>query len=390
MNKRSPNLFTRQADERWPIALKVGLLGVIAYVLWLFNSFYLTPLIMGVISAVLSSPIHKFIKHRLSFKSFSMPGNIAAILTIILVSVVVFFTLNRFTAEILKEAPDFISDISEYATNLSTNQNVIESVNKLGIDKAVLEDGSTALNKELKRLLQIFGKPVGASNDRYMISKEDVQGAIRQGQQQFSRVFDYLVAIVIFILAWFYGLTEGKNWMKSIFALLPFTEKEEEAIKRDLKSGVQNVVYANLVSGVIHALLCFILMIIFGVPNAFILTVIIFLIGVLPLSPSEIAYAIPLSLMAIQGTNLFLVIVLAALAEIVILFVNYILIPKIISSGASGGNALLILTSILSGISIFGILGFIIGPIIMIFIQTLFMILVERLKQEEGLAELKD
>ena len=119
----------------------------------------------------------------------------------------------------------------------------------------------------------------------------------------------------------------------------------------------------------------FVVMLIFGVPNIFILSVIIFLIGVLPLSPSELAYALPF--LIILPTNPAAAIAFGIFGELVILFVNYVLMPKIINSGQEG-NPLLIITSIISGISIFGIMGFVIGPMIMIFVQTLFSILVQR------------
>jgi predicted PurR-regulated permease PerM len=175
-------------------------------------------------------------------------------------------------------------------------------------------------------------------------------------------------------------LVYGKQWLNHIFKLLPFNDKEVKQITDDFQKGVRNVIYANVLSGFIHTIICAIAMTIFGIQSVFILSVLIFLIGVLPLSPSELGYAIPVLL--IFPINPIFALVLAVIGELVILWTNYILVPKIIASGKEG-NSLLILTSILSGISIFGLLGFIIGPLVIIFIQTIYSILVDRIGIKE-------
>lgn len=99
------------------------------------------------------------------------------------------------------------------------------------------------------------------------------------------------------------------------------------------------------------------------------------MIGVLPLSPSELGYAIPILIIA--QSNPLAALILAILAEIIVLFTNYIFLPRVIVA-ASDGNPLLILTSVMAGIGIFGIMGFVIGPVLMILVQTLYSILVRR------------
>ena len=293
------------------------------------------------------------------------------------------FILNLFIVEIVKEAPSFISQISDYVSSLAYDQNVLNLIRDYKIDPDAVKTVIQTINKGLQGLLSVFGREVNTEGQLLTLKKEDIDTALRFGSQSVKNVTSYLIVTIIFVLSWYNSLKQGKTWINGVFALLPFNESEEKRIKDDLKDGVQNVVYANIVSGGIHAIVCFILMVIFGVPNVFILTIIVFFIGFLPLSPSEMGYAIPLSLIAMQTGNIFLIIILAILAEILIIWVNYVLIPSIISSKQEG-NDLLILTSILSGIAIFGLMGFIIGPVIMILVQTLYRILIERLEEEKN------
>ena len=377
-------MFPKNKTDIWPTSIKVTVFAVILIILWIFNFAYITPLLLGVIATILSYPVFNWINTKFKFKKFKLPESLSALLTIFVVSFVVGFVLNRFVVEIVKEAPSFISQISDYVSSLPSDKNIQNLVIEYKIDPETVNTVVQNINRGLQNLLSVFGRQVDTEGQLLTLKKEDIDAALRFGSQSVRNVASYLIVIVIFLLSWYNSLKNGKKWINGVFALLPFNHQEESKIKEDLKDGVQNVVYANIVSGGIHAIVCFALMLIFGVPNVFILTVIVFLIGFLPLSPSEVGYAIPLSLIAMQTGNIFLILVLAILAEILILWVNYGLIPSIISSKQEG-NDLLILTSILSGISIFGLMGFIIGPVIMILVQTLYRILIKRLEEERAL-----
>lgn len=375
-------MFLKNKTDIWPTSIKVAVFAVILIILWIFNFAYITPLLLGGIAAILSYPVFNWLNRRLQFKKFKVPQSLTALITIFGVSFVIGFILDRFVVEIVKEAPSFISQISDYVSNLATDQNVLNLIRDYKIDPEAVNTVIQNINMGLQNLLSVFGGQVNTDGQLLTLKKEDIDTALRFGSQSVKNIASYLIVTIIFILSWYNSLKQGKSWINGVFALLPFNEKEEKRIKDDLKDGVQNVVYANILSGTIHATVCFILMLIFGVPNVFILTIIVFLTGFLPLSPSEVGYAIPLSLIAMQTGNILLIIILAILAEILIIWVNYVLIPSIISSKQEG-NDLLILTSILSGIAIFGLMGFIIGPVIMILIQTLYRILIERLGEEK-------
>jgi predicted PurR-regulated permease PerM len=374
-------MFSKNKADLWPMWVKGVIILAILWIIWLFNSAYLTPLLLGLITTVLTYPIYKFFQNKLKYKQFKLPSPICAILTIVSVSFVIFFILNRFVVEIIREAPDFISKISLFLSNLVEDPSFLKFLNDNRIAPEAVKTLVQNVNTGLKGLLSVFGREVTTQDQLLTLNKENISAALSFGSQSAKNLAGYLISTVIFVLAWLNGLVQGHRWINGIFALLPFDDKEETQIRKDLTLGVQNVVYANLLSGFVHAMVCFTLMLWFGIPNIFILTVLIFFIGVLPLSPSEIGYAIPLSLIAAQTGNYILIVILALLSEIIILWVNYVLVPKMISSQQEG-NDLLILTSILSSITIFGLMGFVIGPVIMILVQTLYRILIQRLEVE--------
>ncbi|MEI6728275.1 MAG: AI-2E family transporter [bacterium] len=339
--------------------------------LWIFNVAFLSPLLLGLIFAILTYPIFsKIIKiFQKLLKKNLQP--LAAVITIFTISGILFGFIYLFWSQFKRELPNFEDQISSYIQDLPNNPGLKGSFNLTDADAQKLSD---SLVNEYKGVQDKIENPNILLKQSF--NSDNLGKFLQVGQQTLARLVNFLINLVIFLLAWFYGLTLGMKWQKKVLEVIPFDDEERDWIREDIVAGSRNVIYANLASGALHATICFVIMLVFGVQNKFILTTIIFIIGVLPLSPSELAYAIPITI--IFSKNPVAAIVLIPIAEAIILWVNYVLIPKMISSGEDG-NPLLILTSILSGITIFGIMGFIIGPVIMIFIQTLYRIILKRL-----------
>ena len=361
----------------------------IIFVLLIFNFTFRTPLLLGFIFAALTFPI--FVKFSTRINKFlpKFGVNIGAILTIIFISTILIVIINIFINQLTGEIKggNFGNLANNFLEKLPQNQTLVrnfgeETINNLAQNgKHQISDWTAKLNSPTERtlLLRSF-----FASDKIDQTLSVGQTAINIGQQSLNIIFDFGLNLIIFLLSWFFGLISGQKWLSSIFKLLPLNQNEENQICRDLKLGINNVIYANLLSGLIHAVICFLIMLIFSVPNIFIFSFLIFMIGVLPLSPSELGYAIPILIIA--QSNPLTALILAILAEIIVLFTNYIFLPRVIVA-ASDGNPLLILTSVMAGIGIFGIMGFVIGPVLMILVQTLYQILVRRENGEKSTNE---
>jgi predicted PurR-regulated permease PerM len=365
--------------SHWSTPLKLGILGIILYVIWIFNRNFTTPLLLGLVFATLTYPIYEFyLKKVFSFLGDKRSIGISAITTILAVLAVITILINVVATQLIREVPDFARSSVSFAQSLPNNTELVSSLSGFGFSPDYVRD----MLRNIESQVESLGKNVNgdSSSASDFLNQANINNAFNFSRQTLNVLFTQLVYLSIFILSWFQCLMNGKNWLVHIFKLLPFNQEEVSSITNDFRDGVRNVIYANLLSGIIHAAACFIFMWIFGIPNMFLLSVLIFFIGVLPLSPSELGYLIPILL--VFPTNPVAALVFAMIGEAIILWVNYILIPKIIASGEEG-NPLLILTSILSGIAIFGLMGFIIGPLIIICIQTLYRILMKRIDTEE-------
>jgi predicted PurR-regulated permease PerM len=366
--------------NHWPIQLKLAIIGFILYVIWIFNRNFSTPLLLGLILATLTYPIYDFyLKKVFNFLSIKTNQMLSGITTMVLVLGIITIILNIVAAQLIREIPDFADSAISFAQSLPNNKDLLNTLQTVGISEDYVRETLQNLESQVESLGESYG--ADSNNASELFTQANINNVFNFSRQTLNVFLNQLVYLIIFLLSWFNCLINGKKWLSNIFHLLPFNETEIGQIKTDFRDGVRNVIYANLLSGFIHATACFIFMWIFGVENMFILSIFIFLIGVLPLSPSELGYLIPIGF--VFASNPLAALIFAIIGEGIILWTNYALIPKIIASGEEG-NSLLILTSILTGISIFGIMGFIIGPLIIIFIQTLYRIVIRRINAEES------
>jgi predicted PurR-regulated permease PerM len=344
---------------------------IILYFLWIFNREFIASLSLGLIVAVLTFPIYN--NFRILFKRRLHNSHVAAagLLTMILLSTVFILSLNLFWSGFRYELPKFQQGIENFITDIPDNQ---QFKNFLALDDQTAIDLSVDLNQELADAQSTFGDRAGVFKNFF--ESDNLSQTIQLGQQTLAQIAGVLIATVLFYLSWFFFMVNGKNWLKNVFLIIPIDSREEEIIKEEFKHGVRNVAYASLISATIHTVVAAILLIVFGIENKFIILTFVILIGLLPLSPAEIAYAVPIAL--IFSTNPVVALILIPVLEALILWVNYVLIPGVIASNENG-NPLLIVTSILSGVYLFGVMGFVIGPILMVFIQSLYQILYKRI-----------
>jgi len=354
--------------------LLIGLLAVIVLAsTWIFTRDLLTPILVGIIFAILTYPVYTFF---IGLLEKVLPKNnisLSATLTIIMISSLLIFILNFCLIQLQNEIPFFARSLSNFVTALPENDSVIELF-RLSPEQA--KDISEAATANLNKFQANFSDAGTVFTN--LLAEQNIGRTLEIGQRTLVQISDLIISLLFFIFVWYNTLVNGNTWQKNLFNLFPFTNQEQNSIRKDIKTAVKNVIYAELGAGLIHATAVFAMLSIFNIENRFIITFIVFLIGVLPLSPAEFAYAIPISL--IFPRNPLAALLLIPIAEIIILWINFVYRPKLIAE-TNDANPILVLASIFSGIAIFGVLGFLIGPVLMIITQSLYNVLANRLKQ---------
>ena len=331
-----------------------------------FNLDFRTSILSGFIFATLSYPVFKILKNTLIIKSEpwlnqkfnskvvsnDMITNLAAISTVLVIG-----TITAFLTQFL------IREVSLEIVSLSNNPDFFSWLPNLGINPELVQSIVNFSKLRVNNALQTF------------VSFDNINKLVTFSASIFNTILGQVIYIIIFLISWYNALIYGSDWIHTLFKFINLKTGEEKQIKESLKGAVRNIIYANLLSGVLNGLGILLIMSIFGLPGAFLMTILAFVIGFLPLTPSELAYLLPIFIIALS--NPLLAVGVAIAAELFILWQNYAFLPGIVLNGNTG-NPLFIITSVISGINYFGVMGFIIGPVLMILITNLTQILLQR------------
>ncbi len=176
-------------------------------------------------------------------------------------------------------------------------------------------------------------------------------------------------AFVVFFTL-FYALRDKEKIVGYIKSLLPFSSEVQKKLIESTRDITFSVLYGYVIIGIIQGVILGAGFFIFGAPNPFILFLLGTIIGILPiLGPSIIG--IPVAIFLVIGGNSFSAVGILLFTSISSLS-DYFFRPLIVSKKTKLPPAL-VLIGMIGGFLLFGLLGFILGPLILAY----FMIIVE-------------
>jgi len=174
-----------------------------------------------------------------------------------------------------------------------------------------------------------------------------------------------ILHIIIVFFTLFYTLKDKEEIISYIKSILPFSKEIEKKLFDSTRDITFSVLYGYVIIGILQGIILGIGFFIFGVPNAFILSIFAVIIGVLPvLGPSIIGIPTAAFLFIdnnpVSGWGVLIFTLAASLSD-------YFLRPLLVSKKAKLPTAL-ILVGMVGGFLMFGILGFILGPLIIAYL----------------------
>ncbi|MCX6791213.1 MAG: AI-2E family transporter, partial [Candidatus Gribaldobacteria bacterium] len=198
----------------------------------------------------------------------------------------------------------------------------------------------------------------------------------------FSSLGQILISLTLGLLTLFYCFRDGKKLEQSLITLSPLKNQHDNEIFSQLKVAVNSVVRGSLFSALLHGILIGLGFKIFGLSSAALWGIAIFFFTLVP-GIGLALILIPVSLFLFStGNNL-------AGAGILIwgvainLCMDYLVTPQILKRGMNI-HPLLVLLAVLGGLSAFGAVGILIGPIILSLLIVLLKIYPELISQSQA------
>lgn len=312
---------------------------------------FLTPLILGVAASVIVYPLYLGISRI--FGKGRIKENLAALATVFIVLIVILVPLFLLLSQMYAE----IQILYAFMTD---------------------EGGRSVMINNLNHLFQVVSKMLFNVFPAYNFDSLNITTYIKDilvwAFGNLDKIFTGIVRIVaytfVFMLSMYYFLRDGAMIKRRFISWSPLLDTHDEFITKTLKRAVLSVFGGTIVVAVVQGILTGLGFFVFGIPAPVIWG-----------SMASIAAFIPgvgTSLIIIPGI-IYLIIIgnytyaigLALWGMLAVGLVDNILGPYLVNKGVNI-HPFLILISVLGGISTFGPIGFVLGPLIL---ATLFALL---------------
>lgn len=177
-----------------------------------------------------------------------------------------------------------------------------------------------------------------------------------------------LLQLTVVLFTFFFVLRDKDKVMEYVKSLLPFSKDVEEKLLKHTSGITASLVYGQFVIGIIQGLILGIGFLIFGVPNALLMTLIAIVAGILPIIGPFLVWVPVVIYLFITGNivSAWGIIIFGIISSSIDNFLR----PLIISKKTKINSAILLI-SMVGGLFFFGILGLLLGPLIISYLLIL-------------------
>ena len=322
----------------------IGLL-LLGYLLYLILSPFLAPIAWAVFIAFLVYPLHRRFARRLGGRAA-----LSAALLTLFVFLILIGPLTGLGAAFAKQA----ADLARYAQDL------------------VVEHKPTAASDLVA--LPVVGPVIDWLQDNAGVSLAQIQGWAIDGAQALLKSLASLgraaflgalgtvvgFALMMFIL--FFAIRDGRNWMETARELVPMNGAERARLFQHLASVTRAMVYGTGITALVQGTLIAIGFAIVGLPSPVVFGVLAALAALIPMVGTPAVWLPATIVLAAQdrwGAALFML-----LWGVFVTTIDNFLRPWLVSGRADVGT-LTVFIGVLGGVSGFGPIGVILGPLVL-------------------------
>lgn len=319
----------------------------------------LKPVLLTIVTAIILvyvfSPVYNFINARFISNRYLCSFVVLALI-LVLFSLPLVIMLHSLSQQGLQQYTYVKQFVSDPLLLECTNGNT-----------AFCEEYASLLSTDDKKVLQDFVKNAFLGLGQKFLTQIFTFLSVLP-----SKLFDFF--IMIFLM--FFLFVDGKRLFVTVKNFLPMKLEHEESLITTLKETTDAVVFGQVFIALLQGILASAGFWILGVEHALLLGAFITLLGVIPFVGPMIVW-LPLALYyfssGIQMGNTGLIIravILVLYGVLVLSTVENLLKPKLIGDKAKLHPALVFL-GVIGGLSLFGFIGFFLGPIVLAVLVTL-------------------
>ncbi len=323
------------AERRVQLAFFIALISLVVALLYFIFRPYLGPLFFALVFSIVFEPIYRFIN-----KFVGNQKSVSAFLTVIFILLVILLPFIFFGYFFFEDARDLYSKLQSGA-----------------IDQGIVEHSIASFEKVVTTYIP------AASVDIEQYLNQALGSILSNFSGLFSKFFAVIIDLIIMFFSIFFFLKDGTHFKEKLFAMSPLADSYDSRIWVKIRIAVNSVVRGTLLVALIQGMLTGIGFAIFGVPSPFVWGAVAAVAALIPVVGTSmvlipgIIYMFALGSTS-GGTGLLL------WSLVVVGLIDNFLGPILIKRGIAV-HPLLILLSVIGGLSFFGPVGFIAGPVML-------------------------
>ena len=327
-----------QIDQARSLAV-LAATGIGLYLCWLMLKPFIGVLEWAIVLVIVFYPVHRRLTSKIGYRSLS------ALLSCLLVIVVVVLPLTLLTIAVAQEltnvAPNLPARISQF---MNTQTPLVGKISawlqtRFGIDTLRSQE---FLVEQLKR-----------SSEFLLGYSWNLVGNIVGG----------IVKAFFVVFTMYYLFRDGEQIVKRLPAALPVSKLQGEAIIVRTQEVVSASVYGVVTIASLQGLLGGFAFWVLGVPSPLLWAVLMAFVCMIPLAGSFLVW-LPLSIYLMATGHWVKAVILIVWGALVVSTIDNFLRPKLIKNQTKL-HELFVFFSVLGGISVFGLLGIVLGPVVL-------------------------
>ncbi|MFA5022923.1 MAG: AI-2E family transporter [Candidatus Paceibacterota bacterium] len=297
---------------------------------------FLYSLILAIVFSIIFQPLYQKILKGLGGKAW-----LASLLTIIVLIIFILVPITFLIIQVFQEAQSLYLSLAG------------------GLGNQTLSDLWPSLSQKLSHISPLFNN-LSLDFDQYL--KNILSFLVQNLGVLFSNLARIFASLFVFLFAFFFLLKDGGQLKQKITQISPLSKEDDEAIVKKITRAINAVIKGSLFVAVLQGISSSIGFLIFGVPNPIIWGTIAAIGALIPGVGTTIVLAPAIIYLYLTG-QVIGAIGLLAWGVLAVGLIDNFLGPRFVGKGA-GLHPLLILLSVLGGLSLFGPVGFILGPLV--------------------------
>jgi predicted PurR-regulated permease PerM len=338
------------------MATSIFLIILLGYLTYQILQPFLRAIAWAVVFAIVFYPVYTFLLKYLRLKA------LASTVTLIIIILII---LGPFT---------YLSFIL-----VDEMGNLVQNINKGTLDSIANVFSHSKITQLIDRIQSQIGMQGIGNTDNLTESLKSLGGSITSSLTAgITNLAGMIIDFILMLFALFFFLKDGSGFLPGVRDYLPFSEDDKSRLISKVKDMVISTVYGGVLIAVIQGILGGFAFYFLGIKSPVLWGSAMTVMSFLPLIGTFSIWGPASGYLFIQGSYVKGIILLLY-GILVISMVDNVLRP-IIVSGRTKMPTLVVFLSVLGGIKLFGLIGFIMGPLVL----ALFISVFEIFKHIEG------